>query len=238
MRIFRYNLEAKINQIVGIKAETREEADNIIKGILENGSHPNTEATLNDIKKGLRDKGNISQVETDTAMAKENLWTYDEMSYELINDEWARKNPDKKEDGFWDEEIYIESKPKPKKYDVQVTFQYPRKEEIDGIGNKKLYLETEGLVYGEHRDLTKEEYDLFMNFLNKYYDVTACVFSSALLKKGPADPNNIKRAYIAKAKPKPTNSNLQETVGAACTRVVNILTPEEFKGMFGRFSLQ
>lgn len=236
MRIFRYNLESKLSQIVGIKANSREEADEIIKGILANGSHPNTEATLNDIKKELRDKGKISQVETDTAMSKENLWTYDEVSYEIINDKWARKKMDKKEDGFWDEEICVESKPKPKKYDVQVTFEFPRKEEIAGINDKKFYLETEGRVYGEYRDLTKEEYDLFMEFLYKHYDFTACVFYSALLKKGPKNPDNIMRAYIAKAK-KPTNSNLQETVGAACTRVVNgvVLTPEEFRGMLVDF---
>ena len=210
MRIFRYNVESKLNQIVGIKANTREEADDIIKGILENGSHPNTEATLNDIKKGLRDKGRITDVETNTIAARENLWTYDEVTYELTNDKWAKKNPDKNEDGSWDEEIYIETKPKPKKYDVQVTFRYPRKTEITGTCDKKLYLETEGLVYGEYRDLTKEEYDRFMQFLKKYYNITACAFAESLLKKGPADHNNFRRAWIAEAKPRPlvvTTSN-------------------------------
>ena len=212
MGVYRFNLEANISQVVGIKAESQEaaraELDRILKGLVESAR---SDTELRDIKKGLRELGRITDVTVNEEDSKCRFQGYTEDYYDDLNEHWGKNNPNKEEDGQWDKEIVIKLKPEEPKYDVQLFFECNPDEEYKELPffDSKIYVRSEGSGYAEIRDITNTQYETLITALKLKYDITNVMFDRTKLKDGNASLNykNKRRAFKIKEKktPEPTH---------------------------------
>ena len=213
MGVYRFNLEAKISQVIGIKAESKEEAraelDRILNELVDKPARSDTK--LNDIKKGLRELGRITDVTIDEKESEHRFQGYTEDYYDDINKFWGKNNPNKEEDGQWDKEIVIKLKPEEPKYDVQLFFECNPDEEYKSLPffDSEIYVRSEGSGYAEIRNITNTQYQMLIAALNLKYDVSRVLFDKFKLKDGE-DSVNYKNKWIAfkikeKKTPEPTH---------------------------------
>ena len=211
MGVYRFNLEAKIRQVVGIKAESKEEARAELDKILDRLGSSRTDTKLKDIKKGLRELGEITDVTVNEEASNCRYQGYAEGYYDDLNRLWSRNNPNKDEDGTWDEEIVIELKPEEPKYDVQLFFECDPTEEYKELPffDSKIYVQSEGRGYAEIRDITNVQYEMLCTALKLNYDLISVLFDKTKLKDGEDSVNykNRLRAFRVKKKknPEPTH---------------------------------
>ena len=212
--IYRFDLEAKISQVIGIKAESKEEAHAVLKKILEEGGTDRSDTKLKDIKKGLRELGMISNV-TINEEKSVNRWVRDEEDYRRDNHTWKMRNPNKDENGVWDGELTMTVKEAPKKredlYDVQLFFECDPTEEYKELPffDTKIYVQSEGSGYAEIRNITTMQFEMLTAALKFNYDLVGVAFDVTKLKDGKKSANyrNIWRAFVVRKKkaPEPTH---------------------------------
>ena len=179
MAIYRFNVEAKISQVVAIKADSREEAEAALKEVINSGASTQSPKNLNQIKADLRKLGAITDVKIDERASMFRDDYESETRYLNMNRLWSRNNPEKREDGMWDEEIYFKLKGKPS-HDLQLFIELPQSSNSTIFG-KKLTVNHDGKAYGEIRNLTTEEYDTVMKHLREEYEVEPMFFDIAKL---------------------------------------------------------
>lgn len=174
MAVYRFNVEAKISQVVGINADTKEEALEALKEVVDAGASTRSPKNRNDIKADLRKLGEITEVKVDEEASRFRDDYESETLYLDMNRYWSRNNPEKREDGMWDEEIYFKLNPK-QSHDLQLFIELPQSSNSTIFG-KKMTVNHDGKAYGEIRDLTTEEYDMIVKHLKEEYDVTPMYF--------------------------------------------------------------
>ena len=215
MGVYRFNLEAKISQVVGIKAESKEaaraELDRILNELVDKPARSDT--NLSDIKKGLRELGRITDVTINEEDSKQRFQGYTEDYYDDINEYWGKNNPNKEEDGQWDKEIVIKLKPEEPKYDVQLFFECNPDEEYKELPffDSKIYVRSEGSGYAEIRNITNIQYETLIAALKLKYDITNVLFDRTKLKDGDASLNykNKRRAFKIKEKKTPESAHVR-----------------------------
>ena len=211
MGVYRFNLEAKISQVVGIKANSIEEARDVLGGILDTGSHKRCDSNKNDIKKGLRELGEITNVTINEKESRNRYQEYTEDYYDELNEHWGKNNPNKDEYGQWDEEIVIKVKTEEPKCDVQLFFECDPTEEYKELPffDSKIYVQSKGSGYAEIRNITTTQYEMLTAALKFNYDLEGVAFNVNKLKDGKKSANyrNIWRAFVVRKKkaPEPTH---------------------------------
>lgn len=232
MAVYRFNVEAKISQVVAINADTREEALEALKEVVDAGTSARSPKNLNDIKTDLRKLGEITEVKIDQVASRYRDDYESETRYLHMNQLWSKNNPEKREDGMWDEEIYFKLNPK-HSHDLQLFIELPQSSNSTIFG-KKMTVNHDGKAYGEIRDLTTEEYDMVVKHLKEEYDVVPMFFDiTKLLDHTP----RVERMWHAfSVRPKRT------VAGHRCVPMRTLsfqvssakpLTSDELKEMFG-----
>ena len=187
--IKRVKITTPIEQHIGIMAETQEEAEGIVKEILNYGSSKETNLTRGDVVEQLRKKGSITPYNIKVDSSTPGLLRFkDDNDYANANADW-RSTDQKRErgDGQRYEEIHAIRKPEEKRYDIQIyindtnvcdrSITLPNGVKVNAHGDTTTYIEL--------RDVDEEFYVTVKKNLSEKNVLVSRKPQPEILKDGP-----------------------------------------------------
>ena len=189
--IRRVKITTPIEQYVGIMAETQEEAEGIIKEVLNRGSSNETNLTRGDVVEQLRKKGSIIPCNIKIDSSEPGIVRYEnDQEYAIANADWkATDDYRAPSDGVRYEEIHAIRKPEKKRYDIQLymndtnvcerSLTLPNGVKVNAHGDTTAYIEL--------RDVDEEFFKMVKKNLSEKNIVVSKEPDTKKLKDGPVE---------------------------------------------------